>query len=146
MCSCVIWKYENHDIAIAMSSSCADPVLGCGILQGWLKGFKYATALAGSIYMFNSVSLPLLGIFKYLKSVSLHWLGAIKSLILTTNERVGWWCKMVLQTHGHSLLYRVILFIRHWNGGCCGHDLRVMRSQRQRACMCSQDWAQINFR
>ena len=22
-------------------------------------------------------------------------------------------------------LYRVILFIRHWDGGCCGHDLRV---------------------
>ena len=27
-------KYENHDIAIAMSSSLADPVLGLNILQG----------------------------------------------------------------------------------------------------------------
>ena len=26
--------YENHDIAIAMSSSCADPALGLNILQG----------------------------------------------------------------------------------------------------------------
>ena len=27
-------EYENHDIAIAMSSSQADPVLGLNILQG----------------------------------------------------------------------------------------------------------------
>ena len=27
-------RYENHDIAIAMSSSLADPVLGLNILQG----------------------------------------------------------------------------------------------------------------
>ena len=32
---------ENHDIAIAMSSSRADPVLGLNILQGWLGVFKY---------------------------------------------------------------------------------------------------------
>ena len=32
---------ENHDIAIEMSSSRADPMLGLNILQGWLKGFKY---------------------------------------------------------------------------------------------------------
>ena len=33
--------HENHDIAIAMSSSGADPVLGLNILQGWLGVFKY---------------------------------------------------------------------------------------------------------
>ena len=32
---------ENHDIAIAMSSSRAVPVLGLNILQGWLEVFKY---------------------------------------------------------------------------------------------------------
>ena len=32
------------------------------------------------------------------KAVLLHWLGAFKCLILTTNERVGWSCKIVLQT------------------------------------------------
>ena len=33
---------ENHDIAVAMSSSLADSVLGLNILQGWLEGFKYS--------------------------------------------------------------------------------------------------------
>ena len=32
---------ENHDIAIAMSSSRADPMLGLNILQGWLEVFKW---------------------------------------------------------------------------------------------------------
>ena len=32
---------ENHDIAIAMSSSRADPVLGKNIQLGWLGVFKY---------------------------------------------------------------------------------------------------------
>jgi len=75
---------ENHDIAIAMSPSRADPVLP------WLGLFKYlnichcpgwrllniyisVTALAGGIYIF--------------KSMPLHWLGAFKCFILTTNER-----------------------------------------------------------
>ena len=35
-----IRTHENHDIAIAMSSSLADPVLGLIILQGWLGAFK----------------------------------------------------------------------------------------------------------
>ena len=30
-----ICSYKNHDIAIAMSSPHADPVLGLNILQGW---------------------------------------------------------------------------------------------------------------
>ena len=33
--------HENHDIAIAMSSSCADPVLGKNIQLGWLGVFKF---------------------------------------------------------------------------------------------------------
>ena len=33
-------NYENHDIAIAMSSSRADPILGLNILRGGLEGFK----------------------------------------------------------------------------------------------------------
>ena len=33
--------HENHDIAIAMSSSRADPVLGKNIQLGWLGVFKY---------------------------------------------------------------------------------------------------------
>ena len=37
----VIYFNENHNIAIAMSSSCADPMLGLNILQGWLEEFKY---------------------------------------------------------------------------------------------------------
>ena len=32
--------YENHDIAIAMSPSGADQVLGFYIQQGWLEEFK----------------------------------------------------------------------------------------------------------
>ena len=32
--STFILCYENYDIAIAMSSSCADPILGLNILQG----------------------------------------------------------------------------------------------------------------
>ena len=36
-----IIRDENHDIAIAMTSSLADPVLGLYILQGGLEGFKY---------------------------------------------------------------------------------------------------------
>ena len=48
---------ENHDIAIAMSSSHADPVLGLNILHHWL------------------------GVFKYLKSESLPWLEAFQCLI-----------------------------------------------------------------
>ena len=31
---------ENHDIAIAMYSSCADPMLGLNILQGGMGAFK----------------------------------------------------------------------------------------------------------
>ena len=31
---------ENHDIAITMSSSRADPILWLYILQGWLEEFK----------------------------------------------------------------------------------------------------------
>ena len=30
----IVYTYENHDIAIAMSSSLAYPVLGLNILQG----------------------------------------------------------------------------------------------------------------
>ena len=56
-----IYVHENHDIAIAMSSSRADPLLGLNTL--------------------------------------LHCLGSFKCLILTTNERAGWSCKIVLQTH-----------------------------------------------
>ena len=32
---------ENHNIAFAMSSLHADPVLGLNILRGWLEGCKY---------------------------------------------------------------------------------------------------------
>ena len=35
-----LFDNENHDIAIAMSPSRADPVLGLNILQGWLVAFK----------------------------------------------------------------------------------------------------------
>ena len=35
-----IYTYENCDIAIAMSSSLADPVLGLNILLPWLGVFK----------------------------------------------------------------------------------------------------------
>ena len=45
-------NHENHDIAIAMSSSRADPVLGSNILQAGLEGFK----------CFKSVS-PWVGVF-----------------------------------------------------------------------------------
>ena len=31
-------------------------------------------------------------------------------------------------------IYRVILFIRHWDGGCCGHNLGVMRSRKGLEC------------
>ena len=32
------------------------------------------------------------------KAVLLHWLGAFKCLILPINERIGWSCKIMLQT------------------------------------------------
>ena len=54
LCNRDVWTliYENHDIAIAMSSSRADPLLGLNILS-WLVVFKYinqcCTALAGGI-------------------------------------------------------------------------------------------------
>ena len=36
-----IWRNKNRNIAIAMSSSRADLVMGLNILQGWLEGFKW---------------------------------------------------------------------------------------------------------
>ena len=36
-----LYVNENHDIAIAMSSSRADHVMGQNILLGWLGVFKY---------------------------------------------------------------------------------------------------------
>ena len=41
--------YENYDIARAMSSSCADPVLGHCPNWGYLNIYISVTALAGSI-------------------------------------------------------------------------------------------------
>ena len=64
----IILVYENNDIAITMSPSRADPVLGLNIYMADWRDLNIkinATALAGSIKMF--------------KSVSLHWLGAFNS-------------------------------------------------------------------
>jgi len=69
--------YENYDIAIAMSSSRADPVLPwLGVFiylnqcncPGWryLNIYISVTALAGGIYIFKSMPLHWLGAFKYL--------------------------------------------------------------------------------
>ena len=49
---------ENHDMAITMSSSRADPVLCTGI--------EYSTGLIGGISIFKSVPLPWQEVFKYL--------------------------------------------------------------------------------
>ena len=82
---------ENHDIAIAMSSSRTYPVLGLNILQGWLGAFKRLILTTNERVGW-----------------SLHWLVPFKCLILTTNEKVGCSHKMVWlthrHTHGHSLL------------------------------------------
>ena len=40
-------SYEINDIAITMSSSRADPMLGLNILQGWLEGLKTLNAKRG---------------------------------------------------------------------------------------------------
>ena len=54
------YLYENHDIAIAMPSSCADPVLGVNISP---------SGLAGGILIFKSVLMYWLGVFKYICTV-----------------------------------------------------------------------------
>ena len=56
----------------------------------------------------------------------LHWLGVFKCLILTTNERVGWWCKMVWQTYRKT--YR--------------HSLLELRM----SCVCNLKWRRLNHK
>ena len=72
--------YENHDIAIAMSPSRAYPVLP------WLGLFKYLNQCHCPGWRYLNI---------YISVTALAGVGVFKYLILTTNERAGWSCKMV---------------------------------------------------
>ena len=108
----VNYIYENHNIAIAMSSSRAESLLWLNILSFWafcrdLNIKILATALARGIKIYKSIPLHWLGLFKYLNQC----------------HCTGWWhlnvyishCTAImrlqdmmwltyLQTHGHSQL------------------------------------------
>ena len=80
----IIFTNENHDIAIAMSSSRADPVLGLNILQGWLDEFKKNVKAQYLFYENHDIAIamsssradPVLGL-----NILQGWLGVFKYLI-----------------------------------------------------------------
>ena len=96
----LLYINENYDIALAMSSSRADPVLGHCPGWGYLNIYISVTALAGGIWIYNYKAIPLTWL-----GVSLTIKGCVRVSVTQVRSPNHFWFKYPQPVQWHWYRY-----------------------------------------